>query len=119
MWRTYIWVVSADGTASKVRNAGGRVVIEPFHVEPDAGRMAVFTDPEQAEFRVWQAKENKGAQLVNEPGSLNLNGLDTRDAENAKSFYGSVLRQGRLAGGIHAPRRRLSPSVSENQEHDR
>ena len=53
--------------------------------------MAVFTDPEGAEFRVWQAKQNKGAQLVNEPGSLNLNGLNTRDAAGAKSFYGSVF----------------------------
>ena len=90
-WRTYIWVDSADEIASKVRDAAGRVVMEPFDVEPEAGRMAVFTDPEGAEFRVWQAKENRGAQLVNEPGSLNLNGLNTRDVEGAKSFYGSVF----------------------------
>ena len=63
---------------------------EPFDVV-DAGRMAVFTDPEGAAFRVWQAKENKGAQVVNEPGSWNLNGLNTRDVEGAKSFYGSVF----------------------------
>jgi uncharacterized protein len=91
MWRTYIWIDSAHETASKVRDAGGDVVMEPFDVEPEAGRMAVFTDPEGAEFRVWQAKENKGAQLVNEPGSLNLNGLNIRDVEGAKSFYGSVF----------------------------
>jgi len=91
MWRTYIWVDSADETASKVRDAGGGVVTEPLDVAPEAGRMAAFTDPEGAEFRVWQAKENKGAQLVNEPGSLNLNGLNTRDVEGAKSFYGSVF----------------------------
>lgn len=91
MWRTYIWVDSADETASKVRDAGGDVVAEPLDVAPEAGRMAVFTDPEGAEFRVWQAKENKGAQLVNEPGSLNLNSLNTRDVEGAKSFYGSVF----------------------------
>jgi predicted enzyme related to lactoylglutathione lyase len=90
MWNTYIWVDSADETAEEVRDAGGGVVTEPFDVM-EAGRMAVFTDPEGAEFRVWQAKENKGAQLVNEPGSLNLNGLNTRDVEGAKSFYGSVF----------------------------
>jgi predicted enzyme related to lactoylglutathione lyase len=65
--------------------------MEPFDVEPEAGRMAVFTDPEGAEFRVWQAKRNKGAQLVNAPGSLNLNRLNTRDVEGAKAFYGSVF----------------------------
>jgi predicted enzyme related to lactoylglutathione lyase len=91
MWRTYFWVDSADETAAKVRDAGGAVVSEPVDVEPEAGRTAVFADPEGAEFRVWQAKENRGAQLVNEPGSLNLNGLNTRDVDGAKSFYGSVF----------------------------
>jgi uncharacterized protein len=90
MWNTYIWVDSADETASKVRDAGGGVVIEPFDVM-DASRVAVFTDPEGAAFCVWQAKEHKGARIVNEPGSLNLNGLNTRDVEGAKSFYGSVF----------------------------
>jgi predicted enzyme related to lactoylglutathione lyase len=90
MWNTYIWVDSADEVASKVRDAGGRVVMDPFDVM-DAGRMAVLTDPEGAAFSVWQAKAHKGAQIVNEPGSLNFNGLGTRDAEGAKSFYGSVF----------------------------
>jgi uncharacterized protein len=90
MWNTYIWVESADETASKVADAGGRVLMEPFDVM-DAGRMAVFADPEGAAFCVWQAKENKGAQIVNEQGSLNFNGLNTRDVEAAKSFYGSVF----------------------------
>ena len=90
MWNTYVWVDSADDTASKVGAAGGAVVMEPFDVM-DAGRMAVLTDPEGAAFCAWQAKENKGAGIVNEPGSLNFNGLNTRDIEGAKSFYGSVF----------------------------
>jgi uncharacterized protein len=90
MWNTYVWVDSADDTASEVRAAGGAVVMEPFDVM-DAGRTAVLTDPEGAAFCAWQAKENKGAGIVNEPGSLNFNGLNTRDIEGAKSFYGSVF----------------------------
>jgi predicted enzyme related to lactoylglutathione lyase len=90
MWNTYVWVESADETAAKVRDAGGNVVMEPFDVM-DAGRMTVFTDPEGAACCVWQANQNKGAQIVNEPGSLNFNGLNTRDVEGAKSFYGSVF----------------------------
>ena len=90
MWNTYVAVESADDTASKVRAAGGGAVMEPFDVM-DAGRMAVFTDPEGAAFLVWQANQLKGAQIVNEPGSLNFNGLATRDVERAKSFYGSVF----------------------------
>jgi predicted enzyme related to lactoylglutathione lyase len=87
---TYIWVQSADETAAKVLAAGGRVLTDPFDVM-EAGRMAVFTDPEGAAFCVWQAKQHKGARIVNEPGSLNFNSLNTRDAEGARSFYGSVF----------------------------
>lgn len=90
MWNTYVWVESADETAGKVRDAGGSVVMEPFDVM-DAGRMAVFTDPEGAAFCVWQAKEHKGARIVNEHGSLNFNGLNTRDVDGAKAFYASVF----------------------------
>jgi predicted enzyme related to lactoylglutathione lyase len=89
-WNTYIWVESADETASKVIDAGGKAVMEPFDVM-DAGRMAVFADPEGAVFCVWEAKQHKGARVVNEHGSLNFNGLNTRDAETAKRFYGSVF----------------------------
>ena len=95
VWSTYIWVESADQAAAKVRDAGGKVLSEPFDVM-EAGRMAVFADPEGAVFSVWQAKEHKGARVVNEPGSLNFNGLNTRDPEGAKSFYGSVFGWGAL-----------------------
>ena len=90
MWNTYFWVDSVDEAVSKVRDAGGGVVIEPFDFV-DACRMALFTDPEGAAFGVWQAKEHKGARLVNDPGSLVFNGLNTRDVEGARSFYGSVF----------------------------
>jgi predicted enzyme related to lactoylglutathione lyase len=89
-WNTYIWVDSADDTAAKVGDAGGSVLMEPFDIM-DSGRMAVFADPEGAMFCVWQANQHKGAQIVNEHGSLNFNGLNTRDVDGAKSFYGSVF----------------------------
>jgi predicted enzyme related to lactoylglutathione lyase len=90
MWNTYVAVESADETASKVRAAGGEVMMEPFDVM-DAGRMAVFTDPEGAVLCVWQAKENKGLGIVNEHGTLSFNGLNTRDVDGAMRFYGSVF----------------------------
>jgi uncharacterized protein len=102
-WNTYVWVDSAEETASKVQDAGGRIVSEPFDIL-DAGRMAVFTDPEGAAFCVWQAKQHKGARIVNEHGSLNFNDLNTRDVEGAKSFYGSVFgwETLELEGGFQA-----------------
>ena len=106
LWNTYIWVESADEIAAKVLAAGGNALMEPFDVM-DAGRMAVFADPEGAAFCVWQAKEHKGARIVNEHGSLNFNGLNTRDVEGAKAFYGSVFGWETLElGPALAPERR-------------
>jgi hypothetical protein len=90
MWNTYIWVDSADETADKARAAGGGVVTAPFEV-PEAGRMAVLTDPEGAVFCIWQPGRHRGAKVVNENGSLNFNTLVTRDAEAAQAFYGAVF----------------------------
>src|SRR6185437_5208850 len=59
-WNTYIQVESADETAAKVRDAGGGVVMEAMDVM-DAGRMAVFADPEGAVFSVWQPARHKGS----------------------------------------------------------
>jgi predicted enzyme related to lactoylglutathione lyase len=89
-WNTYIWVDDADETAATARQAGGAVLSEPFDVM-DAGRMAVLADPEEAVFCVWQAKEHRGARIVNEPGSVNFNVLNSRDPEAAKRFYRAVF----------------------------
>jgi predicted enzyme related to lactoylglutathione lyase len=90
MWNTYFWVDSADEAASKVREAGGGIVAEPFDFL-SACRMTVFTDPEGAVFSVWEARGHKGARLVNDPGAVVFNSLNTRDVDGARSFYGSVF----------------------------
>jgi predicted enzyme related to lactoylglutathione lyase len=89
-WNTYVWVDSADETAATAGEAGGGVVMEPFDVM-NAGRMAVLTDPEGAVFFLWQAKDHKGAKVVNEHGSLNFNSLATRDRKGSETFYGAVF----------------------------
>jgi len=90
VWNTYIWVGDADETAAKAREAGGAILSEPFDVM-DAGRAAVIADPEGAVFCIWQAKEHRGARIVNEPGSLTFNVLNTRDPGAAKPFYRAVF----------------------------
>jgi predicted enzyme related to lactoylglutathione lyase len=90
VWNTYVWVDSADEAAAKAREAGGSVLTEPFDVL-DAGRMAELADPEGAAFCVWQAKQHKGAELVNEPGTWNFSELNSRDPEGARAFYGAVF----------------------------
>src|SRR5690349_20315221 len=90
VWNTYIWVDDADESAAKAREAGGGTVSGPVDVA-EAGRMAVLADPEGAVFSVWQAREHKGARVVNEHGALNFNILKTGDLETAKRFYGAVF----------------------------
>ena len=89
-WNSYVWVEDADETAAKVRAAGGKVLTEPFDV-PEAGRMAVFADPEGAVFSVWQPRAHRGATVVNEHGALNFNVLNTRDIERVRAFYRDVF----------------------------
>ena len=90
VWNTYVWVESADETAAKVGAAGGKVLVEPFDVT-EAGRMAVCADAEGAVFCLWQAGRHRGAEVVNDPGSLNFNNLGSRDREAAARFYGDVF----------------------------
>jgi predicted enzyme related to lactoylglutathione lyase len=90
VWNTYVWVEDADEATAKVKDAGGKALVEPFDVL-DAGRMALLTDPEGAAFCVWQAGQHRGAQLVNEPGTWNFSELNTRDREGAQAFYGAVF----------------------------
>lgn len=102
-WNTYIWVDSADESAAKVKDAGGKVLMEPFDVM-EAGRMAGFVDPEGAVLFVWEANQHKGARVVNEHGALNFNNLETRDVATATAFYGAVFgwRTLGLDGGFQA-----------------
>jgi predicted enzyme related to lactoylglutathione lyase len=90
VWNTYVWVRDADDTAAKARAAGGRVLLDPTDLG-DWGRMAVLADPDGAAFAIWHAKAHRGAAVVNEPGSLNFNDLNTRDVERAREFYGAVF----------------------------
>ena len=53
--------------------------------------MAVFAHPAGGTIGTWQAGNHTGAALVNEPGALNWNELQTRDVEGAKAFYAAVF----------------------------
>jgi uncharacterized protein len=102
-WNTYIWVESVDETAAKVTAAGGTLLMEPGDIM-DAGRAAVFSDPEGAVCCIWEPKQHRGAQVVNEAGSLNFNNLNTHDADAAKAFYGAAFGWGTMpmGGGAEA-----------------
>ncbi|WP_377272584.1 VOC family protein [Peterkaempfera sp. SMS 1(5)a] len=89
-WHTYLASDDADATAQAVTANGGTVLMPVTEVAP-AGRMLLAADPTGAMFGVWQALEFGGAQLVNEPGALVWNELDTGDVAAAAAFYRAAL----------------------------
>ncbi|HUR85190.1 MAG TPA: VOC family protein [Solirubrobacteraceae bacterium] len=52
---------------------------------------AVAPQPVGAVFCAWEPRRHRGAQLVNQHGSVNFNDLHTPDREGAKAFYGAVF----------------------------
>ena len=89
-WNNFVTVASADETAARARELGAHVIEETFDVL-DAGRMALFADPDGAMLCVWEARENIGAYRVNDVGCMSWNELQTRDPEKASSFYASLF----------------------------
>ena len=92
-WNTYVSVASADASAKKAKDLGGKLLMEPFDVM-DVGRMAIVQDPQGAVVSLWEAKKHIGAELMNEPGSLCWAELDTTDTESAKKFYTGLFGWG-------------------------
>ena len=89
-WSTYLATLDADDVATRIEEAGGKVLVAPFDVM-EQGRMAAFLDPGGAPFSVWQPGSMSGAEAFDVPGALTWNELNTRDVEGAKAFYGEVF----------------------------
>lgn len=90
VWGTYVWVESAEETAAKATEAGGRVAVQPFE-SLDGGRIAILIDPAGAVFGIWEPGSHKGAQVVNEPGAWSMSVLNTRDPERSATFFRTLL----------------------------
>jgi predicted enzyme related to lactoylglutathione lyase len=89
-WMTYFTVAECDATAKAIEAAGGTVVVPPMDVM-DVGRMAVASDPTGGFFSIWEPRAHIGARIVNEPGTLCWNELNTRDVDAALAFYEQVF----------------------------
>jgi predicted enzyme related to lactoylglutathione lyase len=89
-WNSYVSVSDVDATTALVEPAGGTVMMPPFDVM-DAGRMSVVVDSTGAVINVWQAKNNIGANLVNEAGTFGWTELITPDPVKAGEFYNKVF----------------------------
>jgi hypothetical protein len=85
-WTSYVTVADADASTEKAKSLGATVHMGPFDVE-DFGRMSFLSDPQGANFAIWQAKKNVGVGIRDEPGTLCWNELHVRDLGAAKKFY--------------------------------
>ena len=89
-WLSYASVASADDTAKRAKELGGKAMAEPFDVF-DAGRMAVLQDPTGAVFAIWEPRKSIGAKLMGEPSSLCWNELATTSVDRAGTFYTNLM----------------------------
>ena len=85
-WNTYIAVDDADAAVQRLVAAGATMRSAPADAG-EGGRSAALSDPEGAEFRIWQARRRLGAQVVNLPGAWNFSDLHTANPGAAIRFY--------------------------------
>jgi predicted enzyme related to lactoylglutathione lyase len=90
LWNSYVSVKDADATAERAKELGAHVHAGPFDVFT-AGRMAVIQDPQGAFVMLWQPGETIGAELVNAPGALVWNELQSPDVDASASFYTALF----------------------------
>jgi predicted enzyme related to lactoylglutathione lyase len=96
-WTVYLATEDADDTTRRIKDAGGTVLMPPMNVM-EHGRTAHVTDPAGANFGIWQSKERRGAQVIDEPGAMAWHEIYTHDLTKARDFYARVfgLEQRRL-----------------------
>jgi predicted enzyme related to lactoylglutathione lyase len=90
-WNSYVAVDSADEVAARVTPNGGTLLEPAFDVPGGSGRMAHLLDPMGAPLTLWQAGDHPGAGLVNAPGALTWNDLNTTGPAVAAAFYSTLL----------------------------
>jgi hypothetical protein len=91
-WTTYIKVDDIDAAAESIAPNGGTLVVPPMELPNGSGRIAFGVEPTGAFFGLFEPGPNHiGAQVVNEPGSVVWNELNTRDIPTAKHFHEQVF----------------------------
>ncbi|MFB4279800.1 MULTISPECIES: VOC family protein [unclassified Nonomuraea] len=90
IWTVYFTTDDADALTERVTLAGGEIIMTPMEVM-GLGRMAVYADPAQAAFAVWQPLKMDGAEEMGGPGSVRRVELVTTDPTRSAAFYRDTL----------------------------
>jgi predicted enzyme related to lactoylglutathione lyase len=89
-WTTYIAVDDAQSVAKRAEALGAQILIPPTEVY-QSGTFAVVAEPAGSVFGLWQSGEHRGAELVNDPGSLSWNELASKDIDRAEEFFSQLF----------------------------
>ncbi|MGA9524655.1 MAG: VOC family protein [Myxococcaceae bacterium] len=89
-WSVYFAVESTDATCARIKEHGGQIMMEPMDVMGE-GRMAFCADSTGAAFGLWQPMRHTGANVIEEPGAMVWQEVNTRDAARAVKFYSGVF----------------------------
>ncbi|MFC8194756.1 VOC family protein [Streptomyces sp. NPDC060006] len=89
-WCLYLASPDAAATAGKIRDNGGRVLMEPMQVG-DFGTMVLAQEPSGAVFGVWQAGVHEGFEATAVPGAYCWAEVFTREPGKADAFFSAVF----------------------------
>jgi uncharacterized protein len=90
-WGVYVNVEDADESVARAESLGATVIGDGVFDVLEVGRMAELTDPHGTRFRIWQAGQHIGAEIIREPGSIAWFELATTDAEASAKFYSDLF----------------------------
>jgi predicted enzyme related to lactoylglutathione lyase len=89
-WTVYVRAPEAASTIESAEALGARVRV-PLMSIGDEGALAQLTDPNGAEFALWQPGSFSGLEAACEDDSLLWIELYTHDPDAAKRFYGELF----------------------------
>ncbi|MGI5200673.1 VOC family protein [Spirillospora sp. CA-108201] len=92
-WLTYFAVDDIGAAADEAAALGGELVTAPRYL-PAAGTGATVIDPFGAAFGLYQGEARAGVQLVNLPGALCWNELDTGEPQRSVAYYQALFHYG-------------------------
>ncbi|MCA1840698.1 MAG: VOC family protein [Actinomycetota bacterium] len=115
MWNTYFTVTDVDSRSKEAERAGGTIHAGPFDVF-ESGRMSVISSPSGAFFSLWQAKNDIGAQVMNEPNTLTWTECVSTDIQKDRAFFTELFgwdaeEMPEPSGGVYVLLRKEEQSV--------
>jgi predicted enzyme related to lactoylglutathione lyase len=92
MWSGYIAVDDVDQFAARVRDAGGKITVEPQDI-PEVGRFAIAADPQGAPFTLFKpSMQDRGDNpKPPAPGTVGWHELNTSTWKSAFEFYSGLF----------------------------